>query len=327
MKLSLSDIPSRHPTYYASKVIQECEFTCPPICERQIAEFLKLKIKSFDGSREPSIRKELQTCCSYLDRTNRIIRINTDISVTRQRLGTAHECSHDIIPWHIKTNHFSAKHDVDGIAHKRIEKEAFACASELLMPSSMFAEDVRSISMSIDSIKSLSERYITSLEATAINYARTHHGYCGILVVEPTSSASDQSVGPRFVKEPVLFPDSELAQCLGPVPKVNYAPLQIKYFARSHRLSVYIPPGTRILAGNTISDSWDSQAFVKGELPASAFGLHLPITFQAECLPLPYSQMVLVLFWLPDNQYRLSLKGNPSDESRLIRPSILRKTG
>ena len=309
MKLSLEEILGSRPELYARRVITELGFRHPPICEKQIADYLGVKIEPFDGSQAPHLRKALQTCCSWLERDKQghcVIRINTDVSIRRRRLGTTHECSHTMLPWHTETNHVSATHDVDGIVHKREEKEAFVCGSELLMPSSMFVKDALSMKTGISAIESLSDRYITSLEATSIKYARTHRGFCGILLVEPYENNSDKPAVLRPIQEPPLFPDYMIIPQPSSDAEEGKPPLRVKYFVRSRRLPVYIRLGAGIGVESLIFKSWDSQQMLQGEMHASTFGSSLRHSFNVECLPLSYGRMVLVLLWSPNWQLKLN---------------------
>lgn len=309
MKISFEEILGSCPELYARRVITELGFRHPPICEKEIADHLGIKIEPFDGSQVLHLRKALQISCSWLKRDSQgknVIHINTDVSVPRQRLGTTHECGHAIIPWHTETNHISTTHDVDGIAHKVGEKEAFVCGSELLMPSSMFVEDALSMKTGISAIRFLADRYITSLEATSIKYARTHRGFCGILLVEPYENISNKPAVLRPIQAPSLFTEYMITAQLSHVAEERKSPLRVKYFVRSRRLPVYIRPGTGIGVESLIFKSWDSQQILQGEMHASTLGSSFRHSFNVECLPLSYDRMVLVLLWSPDRQYNLS---------------------
>ncbi len=95
-----------------------------------------------------------------------------------------------------------------------------------------------------------------------------------------------------------------------PLPVVDDKryPLKVKYFVKSHRFPKYIAPGTGIEEGNPVFEAWASGRPLQDEIPASVFGSSAKWAYDAECIPLGRSGMILVLLWLPDYQLKLDFK-------------------
>src|SRR5690554_5144964 len=104
-----------------------------------------------------------------LKKCSKKIIINKNIKYeTRKRFTVSHEIGHYIIPGHEEV-YACSEIDIQNYRSDKIkEREANIFAAELLMPEKHFKKDVDELSLSIDSIKSLSEKYLTSLAATAI---------------------------------------------------------------------------------------------------------------------------------------------------------------
>lgn len=91
---------------------------------------------------------------------------------SRQSFSIAHELGHFTIPGH-RDEYKCTLEDLNSYtANMRYEKEANDFASELLMPSKYFDVDVRKTILSMNTLISLSEKYGTSLTATAIRYIK-----------------------------------------------------------------------------------------------------------------------------------------------------------
>jgi hypothetical protein len=323
MTAALKEWLGPEPATYAQKVIKACGLLEPPFCERQIAEFLKIDIfecsvtnlEAFAALNLdiPSPEKLAQEAGTFLmmgPDGNKIIFTPAEAPITRKRMNIFHECGHAILPWHTGLCYLCKDKDLDPGVRKQIEREAFLCASEFLMPRAYFIQDVLNLqSMSVASIQLLSKRYHASLEATANWYAHIHPGICSVLMVEPTNLLE-----PEY-SEIEVIPEHQERLKVGAPPNFykreepEGVPLKVKYSMRSRRFPEYIRSNTGIAKDSPLYQAWRKKAVVRGEIPAVTFGFLNKAPLQFECLPLGYHDRMLVLLWEEDRQNRLIYAG------------------
>ncbi|MEJ5377077.1 MAG: ImmA/IrrE family metallo-endopeptidase [bacterium] len=313
MKFTFDNYLGKDPALYARKILRECGLKEPPICEKTVLDYLNLELKEFSLNSIPQSQGLLdiiKTACAWLQRkTNGKSRIwvHGDTLLERKRLSIFHECGHAVIPWHNEYDYLCSEKNLDPMVRNRIEREAFGCGSEFLMPREMFVEDALSLETSISAIEQLRSRYVASLEATAIRYAYTHPGPCGIVMIEPSENQKPKTIvqahtPPGQLPFPFRMPPKPL-----PVEDDKRYPLKVKYFVKSHRFPKYIAPGTGIEEGNPVFEAWASGRPLQDEIPASVVRSSAKWAYNAECVPLR-SGMILVLLWLPDCQLKLDFK-------------------
>jgi hypothetical protein len=315
MKFSLENYLGNDPTLYARKVLKECGIKAPPVCEKTIVDYLGLEIKEFsldDAPQDPGLLEVIKTACAGLRRKpngKSFIRVFRDTRLERKRLSIFHECGHAILPWHEEFDYLCSEKDVDPTVRKRIEREAFRCGSEFLMPREMFLEDALSLKISLSAIERLRSRYVASMEATAIWYAYTHPGLCGIVIVEPAGNQKPKVMVPDNTPPgQLLFPFKKIPPRPIILEDDKKYPIKVKYFVKSHRFPKYIIPGTGIEEDNPVFEAWVSRRPVQEEIPASVFGSSAKWAYNAECIPLGRTGMVMVLLWLPDHQLKFDFK-------------------
>jgi len=314
MKIVWEDHLGNNAVRYARKVLKECGFRHPPICEKTIADYLGLEIKEFsvdDIPEDRGLRDILKTACAWLKRKpngDPCIWLYGDTRPERKRLGVFHECGHAILPWHEELDYFCSEKDLDPTVHKRIEREAFMCGAEFLMPREMFVEDIVSLETGISAIEQFHTRYVASMEATAIHYAYTHPGLCGIVMVEKAENQKPEAI-PRgdTSRGQLILPFKTPPERIILKDDTRY-PLSVIYFVRSHRFPKYIRPGTGIEEGNLIFEAWESWRPAQGEIPASVFGSSTKWVYNADCLPLGNTGKLLVLLWLPDRYLKFNFE-------------------
>jgi Zn-dependent peptidase ImmA (M78 family) len=104
---------------------------------------------------------------------------------TRRRFTIAHELGHYWIPTHQGNSYECMSKNINSyLAKDKKEIEANTFASEFLMPKSVFLKDIGKISPSIKSILSLSDKYGTSLTATALKFVKLTQEPCVIILSE-----------------------------------------------------------------------------------------------------------------------------------------------
>ncbi len=314
MKFTLDNYLGNDPALYARKILRECGLKAPPICEKTVSDYLGLELKEFSLNSIPQSQGLLdiiKTACAWLQRKSNgksRIWVHGDTMLERKRLSIFHECGHAVLPWHEEFDYLCSEKDVDPIVRSRIEREAFGCGSEFLMPREMFVEDALSVETGISAIERLRSRYVASMEATAIRYAYTHPGLCGIVMIEPSENQRPKIIvqdhtPPGQLVLPFRMPPKPL-----PVEDDKRYPIKVKYFVKSYRFPKYIAPGTGIEEGNPVFEAWASGRPLQDEIPASVFGSSVKWAYNAECIPLGRSGMILVLLWLPDYQLKLNFK-------------------
>lgn len=323
MTTALSGWLGAEPASYARKILKECGLIEPPFCERTIAEFLKIDIHeiSRDDIEEfrqlspefPSIETFITESCTFMQTDgegNRIIFTPAEVSAARKRMNILHECGHVVVPWHDQYCYLCKNKDMDPGVRKQIEREAFICASEFLMPRLHFIEDALGLGiMGVSAIEILSKRYHASLEAAANWFAYTHPGICSVLLVEPTNPAN-----PEIIEQQIFPADQKLLRVGAPYSVYNSeepegVPLKVKYAIRSRRFPDYIRPNTAIAEGSPIHKAWIKKQTMRGEIPATTFGFLHKAPYQFECLPLGFRDKMLVLLWEEDRQKRLIYEG------------------
>lgn len=314
MKLTWENYLGSSPSLYAQKILKECGLKEPPICEKTVADYLGLEVKEVpqeDINRFEGIARILKTVCAWLQRKPNgkgCIWIDGGTMRERKRLGVFHECGHDVLPWHEGHDYLCSEKDIDPDVHKRMEREAFSCGSEFLMPKQTFVDDAQSLEIGILAIEQLGLRYVSSMEATAIWYARTHPGLCGVVMVESSENQKPKDTERRII-EPgqLILPMRVPLRQINPMDTKKY-PIKVKYSVKSYRFPKYIRPGQGIEEGNRVFEAWASKKQVQGEVPAAVFGSSARWSYNAECIPLGNTGRMLVLLWLPCHQIKLNFQ-------------------
>ncbi len=323
MTAVFTDWLGSEPAAYAQKIIKACGLNEPPFCERQIADFLKIDIyeispADIEGYRLfnpdfPSVESFINESCTFMgtgEEGGRVIYTPEIVSAARKRMNILHECGHAVLPWHDQYCYLCKDKDMDPGIRKQIEREAFLCASEFIMPRVYFVQDVLSLqSMSFAAIKILSKRYHASLEATANWFTYTHPGICSVLMIEPTNidepDCEEIEVIPAHQENLKVGAPAMFFKKLEP----EGDPLKVKYAMRSRRFPEYIRSNTGIAKGSPIHQAWLHGKASRGEIPASTFGFLGKAPLQFECLSLGYRSRMLVLLWEEDRQNRLIYAG------------------
>ena len=168
------------PTEYAKKLLAALNIRDVPIYPRKIAKEMGI----FVWERESD-----SGCDGYLICANGVwgIMINRLIkSRERKRFTVAHELGHYIIDYHNITSHQCLSKNIGIVSSstRRDEKEANEFAVELLMPGEFFKEDIRQGVVSLETIKSLANKYKTSMISTAIRYVQLSEDICAVVISE-----------------------------------------------------------------------------------------------------------------------------------------------
>lgn len=168
------------PVEYARRLLSELDINELPIYPRKIARRLGIFVweKEADSSYD-----------GYLISANGAwgIMVNSSIrSKARKRFTVAHELGHYCIDHHNGTGYQCFGRDIGVISAsaRQDEREANEFAVELLMPDRLFRKDVRQLSIGLETINSLADKYRTSMTSTAIRYARSSPDACAIVVSE-----------------------------------------------------------------------------------------------------------------------------------------------
>jgi len=242
---------------------------------------------------------------------NRLILVKKDMLWTRKRCSIFHELGHVVIPWHNSINYSCSEKDLGPECKKIIERQAFDCGMEFMMPSKIFIPYINSLPIGIEAIKETSNYFEASLESTAIRYVKLNQKICAMVVMEPKEN---QKINLNHSKSSPEY-QLELASNIS----FNYPNkeeeeteeaeliLKVNYFIKSSRFPkhIYITPGIEIDWDNPIFKAWIEDKYIQTEIPASLFGSSSKMYYNAECFPLGFSNKILILLWLPDDQQKL----------------------
>jgi Zn-dependent peptidase ImmA (M78 family) len=290
------------PAHYAQTVLMECGLKEPPIPVEPILDHLKLGLKEFSVQDFPPEQHQVlqavtKDACAFKMPVNgqTTVWVRGDLALPRKRMSILHECGHEIVPWHKGVNYFCKEEDLYPEAQKLIEREAFNCATELLMPSRSFFDDLSSLEFGIFAIEQLSLRYGASLEAAAIRYAKIHSGACAVVMAEPAREPKGQGnlLNPMNTELELELSTPTIAE----QEVVNK--LVVKYCVKSKIFPSYIQPGTEINQNSRIYSAWMRGQPLCDVIPASTLGSSQQINYHIECLPLMYPSKILILIWIP----------------------------
>lgn len=274
------------PSHYARELVERLDFKEPSARWLDtVLEHLHLEKKTYSGSRffssdeDPEPERESERQMEFFDGdlsqrvssshrrrkkpvdaalVGKTIWIDTEFPVQRQRMATGHEVGHYYLPWHCGLTFVQDGCTVDlaGARHDAYEMEASRFAADLLMPPTFFREDMASLPFGLQSIVTLSDKYSTSVEATARHYVDLYRGSCGLLVCETRPQQTAES-------------DS---------------PLLVRYSYRNASFGHFVRPGTEIAMDWLIREAaFPRAAITMHEAPGSALGLRPDRRFKLHC--------------------------------------------
>lgn len=292
------------PGYYAWNLLRQAGVTLPPVPTEALAEHLHLKVEHFcasqhfglsgEGEEEdplpadppagaplfddrpywrPHIAAKLSKAKAIdgiLRPENRTVWIDAEKPVTRQRLTFAHECGHDIMPGHQGLSYLDQGCVVDPSRVNKYELEATTFGAHLLMPAPWFFEDAHSVELGLKAIDLLAHHYLTSLEATAIQYVRLNLHPCALVMAEPNPD----------------FPEGSW----------NF-PLLVRYSVRNRAFLDFIRPGTPLPHGTPLALTSLTQVASADRVSGWAMGLRVDRRYLVECWPWGKEGDVMALVW------------------------------
>lgn len=174
-----------------------------------------------------------------------VIRYNPQKPKTRQNFSIAHEIVHTFFPGYQDVCH--ARHP-SGTFDPEQEVE-FLCdlgASEIVMPTPEFDLDVKSMGVSLNSLRKLSKRYEVSLEATAIRMMTTASSPCALIVLDYSHTSAEKDAIDASTYQQSLFRDDPWEP-----PPMR---LRVQYFVRGTGFSAYIPKYKSIEESSPLSE-------------------------------------------------------------------------
>ena len=180
MSSRFSLIPGLHPSGYAREILFKVKADTLPIQPIEIAESLGLITdeKEFPDDRYDGLFMRIGE--------QGLIAVNKRISYeSRKRFTYAHELGHATIKGHSDLEHRCTPRDIFrfNCVNKK-EREANEFASELLMPTKFFLEDIKKREFNFATLEELAEcKYETSLTATAIRFVKETLERCAVILV------------------------------------------------------------------------------------------------------------------------------------------------
>lgn len=164
----------------------------------------------------------------------------------------------------------------DSARRKLEEREANLYASEMIMPSQLFAPEARRMPTGIETIQQLREEYQTSFEATAIRYAQACPEKCAVVAMEPMTGAEGSFTG--------------------------FTVLYVLRASRSFLSGLH--QDARLPFSGLLATAWTAldNGHVTGTVTADYFGLPSHLEIRADALRLGDYGRVLALLWLESGQ-------------------------
>jgi hypothetical protein len=273
----------------------------------ELKEITRELIHSGVGASPPSpeLLSYFRTEGAWLQRNHGgkdIIWVYRHAPLGRKRVSIFHECGHAILPGHAGLNYLCRDKNLDPPLRSRLEREAFLCGSEFLLPREMFVPDTLSLEIGMAAVEQLRDRYRASLEATAVWYAQTHPGPCALAMIKPAGNRKARALLDDHHRPAQLLFPFEFPSPLGPAQDESRDLLKVKYFVKSRRFPEYIRPGRRIREGNPLFEVAIAGKPFKCEIWGSISEASPKIAYHVECIP--RGEMALILIWLPDAQLR-----------------------
>lgn len=169
------------PEVFARGVLRDLGINSLPIDPKYIAEKM-----GFTTDERPFHQDNVDGLLIRDDEGGFVV-INSNIQYEpRKRFTYAHELGHAFIPWHrSQTEYRCSNLSIAGIGGDPVkEREANSFAAELMMPSQLFEYDVARTPFNFDSLSKLAEeKYSTSLQATALRFARFTVERCAVVLI------------------------------------------------------------------------------------------------------------------------------------------------
>jgi hypothetical protein len=279
-KMMKQAILTRDPAAYARELIAQWDIKEPPVSELVIADYLGLSVKEFKLSEidvGEELRREFAKACVWLRRRgdgSGTIYVSAEMTGEMKRLSVLHECAHAALPWHAEADYSCNEKDIISCvgkpdAREQSEREAFEFATEVLMPTGMFAEDITSMSLRMRSILELSEQYLAPVEATAARFVKLHPKPCAVVLV---------------------------VEC--PTPKGGYS-LMVRYCFGSSLFPEHVPEHSGVSANSFIRKAWSGSAGGVGVVAASELRLASGKVYEAECHDLGLGKLLVLLTPVP----------------------------
>lgn len=294
------------PGHYAWKVLWEAGITSPPVPLEPLADHLNLKVRYFCASHhftptyedeedelyppapptdaplfddgpywrstavsEMRQRRRVSGIDGVLRRKSRTVWLDSEKPHTRQRVTFGHECGHDVMPGHQTLGYLEHGCLINPGRINAFEQEATNFGVHLLMPTPWFFEDVHSVGFGLGAVDELCQRYLTSLEATAIRYVHLNLHPCALVMAERNPK----------------FPD-------------NWDfPLLVRYSVRNSRFQDHIRPGTPLPSGSRLVSVSISQTPCTDRATGWDLGLRIDRRYQIECRPWGRDGDVMALVW------------------------------
>lgn len=269
----------------------------PPINEYEVADFLGYDIKIVTKDEAEDWRgmwKIMETACAHLFKEENIILVRGDMNPQRTRLSVFHEVGHDLLPWHTGYNFACSEKAILPVAHPKIEKEAFLCGTQIMMPIEMLVPYILDLPTGISAISDIRGEFDVSMEAMAINYSFVHPGICGMALIEPAKHLKIKRIEDIATWQNSIqdFED-----------KQNY--LRVKYFVKSRRFPHFIKPNTKFYEDSPIYSAYVNNFPLRTELPLTVFGLTEKQRYFCDSVMLGKTGKMVLLLWAPDRQGKL----------------------
>lgn len=154
----------------------------PPVTPGMVLEELGLEVgtlPSFDLERlDPEQLQLFGSVKGLLSPSESKIYVSEELVSKQERWVIFHEGAHAEIGWHTEILYLDNEYTLGPAVKEQMEKEANGFAAHLQFFGPRFAADARDLPFGIASIRSLADRYGTSIESSLRHYVETRQEQC-----------------------------------------------------------------------------------------------------------------------------------------------------
>jgi hypothetical protein len=291
---------SADPRAYARRVIEDIGQEAPPVREDAVLDYFglrKIRLRRTDLAQIPSFCKERAGIDSFLIRQGDTgtIYLAPRKSAERDRMSIFHEVGHFDLPWH--GQHSFVCDTSPWSSHSaRIEREAFAYASEMLMPLEWSIDYLRG-RFTLLQLRKFANAFEASFESAAIKFVKYSDRPCSLVDFQRLQQPDEY--GQHY--------------------RIRYA-VTSRFFPRG--LSRFSRIADSSFLDSYLANRRNSQHEVNG----SSLGLSKCWTLEME-LKYHGPDHVLGLLSMPRQQLGFKSGLEIEHESRAIRPRLIRTPG
>jgi hypothetical protein len=188
----LEDITVSAITDQVNIVLRENDFLLPPVNYPRIFDVQRLCCEQFTA-RDPEYKKfssrlgeeKAAKLRGILLPSDKRVFVKNEGYIKRLNFICGHELGHWFLRWHRELLYECSEFDLSPSARKQLEKEANCFAVKLGFMNGLFNQELADLNLSINAIKTLSDRYDLSVESCLRTAIEGELRECALIVMEP----------------------------------------------------------------------------------------------------------------------------------------------